>query len=52
MKAQIEQSALQFDTVNKLEVYINNEIFNWCSLDMSNGEGSCPEEPKLWIVNK
>ncbi len=52
MKAQIEQSALQFDTVNKLEVHINDEIFNWCSLDMSDGEGPCPEQPKLWIVEK
>jgi hypothetical protein len=52
LRAQIEQAALQFDTVKKLEVYLNKKIFDWCTMDMSDGEGPCPENPQYWIVNK
>jgi|GEM_PF-1378805 len=51
-QAQIEAAAFQFETVSSLTVYVNNEIFDWCSLDLSDGEGPCPENPKLWIVNQ
>ncbi|MDQ5952956.1 MAG: hypothetical protein QG551_184 [Patescibacteria group bacterium] len=46
--AQIEQASLQFLTVSKIEIYLNDIIFNWCTLDQSDGEGQCPETPKLW----
>jgi hypothetical protein len=52
LRAQIEQGALQFETVNKLEVYLNGELFNWCEMDMSDGEGPCPEQPQYWVVSK
>jgi hypothetical protein len=49
-KAQIEQAAFQFDSVVLAQVYLNNELFDWCDLDQSNGEGQCPEQPKLWVT--
>ncbi len=52
LRAQIEQAALQFSTVQKLEVYLNGKIFDWCTMDMSDGEGPCPEKPQLWITEK
>ncbi len=51
-RAQIEQAALQFPSVQKLEVYLNNALFDWCSLDVSDGEGPCPEKPQYWTVTK
>ncbi len=51
-RAQIEQAALQFNTVKKIEVYLNNQIFDWCDLDMSDGEGSCKDGPQYWITSK
>ncbi len=52
LRAQIDQAALQFPTVQKLEVYLNGKIFDWCTMDMSDGEGPCPEKPQLWITQK
>lgn len=50
---QIEQSAFQFDTVNSLQVFVNNEIFDWCVLsDADPSESGCDANPKLWITNK
>lgn len=50
---QIEQSAFQFDTVNSLQVFLNNEIFDWCMLsDADPSESGCDINPKLWIKNK
>lgn len=50
---QIEQSAFQFDTVDSITVYVNNEIFNWCSIsDAGPGEGFCAQGPLLWIKEK
>lgn len=52
MNAQITQAALQYLTVNRVEVYVNNTIFDWCTMDQSDGEGPCPETPQLWIAEK
>jgi hypothetical protein len=52
MSAQIAQAALQFPSVKKLEVYLNEKIFDWCTMDVSDGEGPCPEKPQLWITEK
>lgn len=53
IQAQIEAAAFQFDNVTKLEVYLNNEIFDWCTMDMSGGaEGPCKTGNKNWIVTK
>lgn len=49
LRAQISQAALHFDTVDTVEVYLNNEIYDWCEQDLSDGEGPCPENPQLWI---
>lgn len=51
-KAQIEAAAFQFSNVESLEVYLNGKIFDWCTLDMSDGEGACGQGSKLWITNK
>lgn len=50
---QIEQSAFQFDTVDSITVYVNNEIFDWCSIsDAGPEEGFCAQGPLLWIKQK
>lgn len=51
-RAQVEATAFQFNTVQSLTVFVNNKIFDWCSLDLSDGEGLCPENPQPWIVNQ
>lgn len=52
LKAQIEAVAFQFRSVQKLEVYLNNQLFDWCLFDVSGGAGSCPEQPKYWRVTR
>lgn len=52
IQSQMIQAALQYSTVNKVEIYVNGKIFDWCSMDESDGEGSCPEVPKLWVGKK
>jgi hypothetical protein len=53
LRAQIEQVALQFDTVQKLEVYLNGKIFDWCSMsDADPSESGCDKNPKYWIDSK
>lgn len=49
-RAQMEQAALQFDTVDTVEFYLNNELYNWCEKDESDGEGPCPENPQYWVA--
>ena len=51
-RAQMEQAALQFETVDRVEFYLNGNIYNWCEKDESGGEGPCPESPQYWIVDK
>jgi hypothetical protein len=50
---QIEQSAFQFDTVDSITVFVNNEIFDWCDIsDADASESGCDINPKLWIKQK
>lgn len=50
---QIEQTAFQFETVDSLQVFVNNEIFDWCILsDADPSESGCDINPRLWIKNK
>lgn len=52
-KAQIEQTALQFDTVNSLEVYLNDELWDWCDFSQADpSEDGCDVNPKYWISVK
>lgn len=51
-RGQIEAAAFQFDTVESLTVFVNGQVFDWCSLDQSDGEGPCPEDPQIWMVNQ
>lgn len=51
-KAQIEEAAFQYETVKKLEVYLNGKLFDWCTLDVSDGEGVCKNGPQYWISSK
>lgn len=47
--AQIEQAALQYPTVNNIQVYVNGQLFNWCSIsDADPSEDGCDTTPKLW----
>jgi len=52
LRAQIEAVAFEFASVDKLEVYLNNELFDWCLLDASGGASSCPEQPKYWVTER
>jgi hypothetical protein len=53
LREQIDQAAFQFDTINKIEVYINNKLFDWCSMsDADPSESGCDKNPKYWIDSK
>lgn len=52
LREQITAAALQYDTVRRVEVYLNNKLFDWCVMDMSDGEGPCPEIPQWWVAEK
>lgn len=53
LRAQIDQSALQFPTVQKLEVYLNGKVFDWCTMgDADPSESGCDKTPKYWINSK
>lgn len=52
-RAQIEQAAFQFDTVETLEVYINDERWDWCDYsDADPEEDGCDTTPKYWVTQK
>lgn len=52
-RAQIEEAAFQYDTVDAITVYVNNQIFNWCSIsDADPSEDGCNANPKLWVTQK
>lgn len=52
-RAQIEQAALQFSTVDSLEVYINNKLWDWCDFSQADPEeDGCDINPKHWIATK
>lgn len=48
-RKQINETAFQYPTVDTVEVVLNSQTFDWCIVDLSDGEGGCPEEPQLWI---
>jgi len=51
--AQIEQAALQYPTVNNIEVYVNSEIFDWCDIsDADPEESGCDINPRLWNTQR
>ncbi|MBP6904649.1 MAG: hypothetical protein KBB91_01145 [Candidatus Pacebacteria bacterium] len=53
LRAQIDQAAFQFPTVNKLEVYLNGQLFDWCTTsDADPSEDHCDTTPKYWIDTK
>lgn len=51
-RAQIEAAAFQFDSVKEIQVYLNDKRFDWCQLDVSDGEGVCKVGPQYWITVK
>ncbi len=53
IREQINQSAFQFNTVDKIEVYLNGKIFDWCSVsDADVSESKCDTTPRYWIDEK
>ncbi len=52
MKNELEAAVFQFKNIKFLEVRLNGKIFDWCVDDESNGGGGCPEQKRLWIVEK
>lgn len=52
LREQLTSAALQFDTVNQVDIYVNDSIYDWCEQDQSDGEGTCPEEPDYWTESK
>lgn len=49
LRAQVLEAALQYPTVRRAEVYLNGTLYDWCAMDMSDGEGPCPEVPQYWV---
>ncbi len=53
LREQINQVAFQFDTINKIEVYLNGKLFDWCSAsDADPSESGCDKNPRYWIDSK
>jgi hypothetical protein len=53
IREQINQSAFQFNTVNKIEVYLNGKVFDWCLVsDADASESKCDKFPKYWMDSK
>jgi hypothetical protein len=53
LRAQINQAVFQFDIINKIEVYLNGKLFDWCSMsDADPSESGCDKNPKYWIDSK
>lgn len=52
LRAQITETALWFESVREVKVYLNNKLYDWCEQDMSDGEGTCPEEPDYWTESR
>ncbi len=44
----IDAAAFQYPNIDRVEVYINGNPFDWCIDDMSDGESGCSTHPKLW----
>jgi hypothetical protein len=53
LRAQIDQAAFQFDSVKKIEVYLNGKVFDWCTTsDADVEESHCDTTPRYWIDSK
>ena len=53
MRAQVNQAAFYFDTVKKVEVYLNGKLFDWCTTsDADPSEDRCDTTPRYWIDTK
>lgn len=51
-RAQIEEAALQFDTVDTLQVYLNGDLWDWCDYEEADPqESGCDTTPKYWIAS-
>ena len=52
-RAQIEQAALQYESVQELRVHLNNTLWDWCDYSMADpSEDGCDTNPKHWVVKK
>lgn len=52
-RAQIEQAAFQFESVDSIEVYINDEKWDWCDYSEADPqESGCDTAPKYWVTEK
>lgn len=53
MRHNINETAFQYDSVDTIEVYLNDNLFDWCidsQADIS--ESHCDTTPKFWIDEK
>ena len=48
----VDAAAFQYNSVDKVEVYMNNALFDWCIDDLSDGESGCPDNHKWWSITK
>lgn len=52
-RAQIEQAALQYESVQELRVHLNDTLWDWCDYSMADpSEDGCDTNPKHWVVKK
>lgn len=52
-RAQIQEAAFQFNTVTTIEVYRNDERWDWCDYNLASPkESGCDTHPQYWIVQK
>jgi hypothetical protein len=53
VRAQINAAAFYFDSVKKIEVYLNGKLYDWCEADLAGPEVShCDTTPRYWIDTK
>lgn len=53
LREQINQAAFHFDSLKKIEVYLNGKLFNWCWMsDADPSEDHCDTNPRYWIDTK
>lgn len=51
LRAQIEEAAFQFGTVEGIAVYLNGQVYDWCTGQFAGGD-LCAEGPQYWIIDK
>jgi hypothetical protein len=52
LREQILRTALYYENIKEVEVYLNGKIYDWCEQDQSDGEGPCPETPDYWRIKR